>query len=127
MTTETDQLAGAVEVIARLSDSCMLVQGPPGTGKTYTSSHAIVELLRRGYRVGVSSLSHKAINQLLAYIERVAGERGVTFSGVKKSSSQEHYLNGGGLIQDTEDNDYACGGGHQLIAGTAWLFARPDL
>lgn len=127
MASETEPLAGAVDAIARLNDSCMLVQGPPGTGKTYTSSHAIVELLRRGYRVGVSSLSHKAINHLLACVERVAGKRGVTFAGVKKSSSKDHYLNSGGLIQDTEDNDYACGGRHQLIAGTAWLFARPDL
>ena len=28
----------------------------------------------------------------------------------------------GAIINDTEDNDVATGGGHQLIAGTAWLF-----
>ena len=120
-------LDGAVDAIARLNNSYLLVQGPPGTGKTHTSAHAIVELLRQGYRVGVSSLSHKAINNLLASVEQMAGERGVRFRGVKKSSDAEHYLNGTGLIEDTTDNDYACNGGHQLIAGTAWLFARDDL
>lgn len=122
-----DPLDAAVDAITRLKNSYMLVQGPPGTGKTYTSSHAIVELLRQGYRVGVSSLSHKAINNLLQSVEQVAGERRVRFRGVKKSSNDDHYLNGTGLIEDTTDNDYACNGGHQLIAGTAWLFARDDL
>jgi predicted RecB family nuclease len=123
---DAEPVAAAVDAIGRLDESYMLVQGPPGTGKTFSSSHAIVELLRRGYRVGVSSLSHKAINNLLECVEQVAEEKGVTFTGIKKSSNEDHYLNGA-VIEDTEDNDYACSGEHQLIAGTAWLFAREDL
>jgi uncharacterized protein len=126
MSSECELLAAAVDAVGRLNDSYMLIQGPPGTGKTYTSSHAIVELLHRGYRVGVSSLSHKAINNLLTAVERVAAERDVHFTGVKKCTSLDNYLDGN-VIEDTEDNDYACGGGHQLVAGTAWLFARQEL
>ena len=95
-----DPLDAAVDAIARLNKGYLLVQGPPGTGKSYTSAHAIVELLRQGYRVGVSSLSHKAINNLLAFVEQMAGKRGVKFRGVKKSSDEEHNLNGAGLIED---------------------------
>ena len=43
-----------------------------------------VALTAAGTRVGVSSQSHKAINNLLAGIEAVAAEAGTTFSGVKK-------------------------------------------
>jgi len=50
----------------------------------------------------------------------------VSFRGVKKSSAEDQFLNGR-LIADTIDNAAVEGGGYQLIAGTAWLFARPAL
>lgn len=48
-----------------------------------TSGRAIVELLRAGKRVGVSSNSHKAINKLLAEVEAVALVSGLQFRGMK--------------------------------------------
>jgi len=120
-------LAGSVAALKRLDESYMLIQGPPGAGKTYTSSHAIVALLADKKRVGVSSNSHKAINNLLKDVEAVAKEKGVRFSGVKGSSKEEQYFNGT-MIANTDNNGAAAAqGNHQLIAGTAWLFARPDL
>ncbi|WP_392544504.1 TM0106 family RecB-like putative nuclease [Oryzobacter telluris] len=49
------------------SDSSYLaVQGPPGTGKTYVASHVIARLvLEHGWRVGVTSQGHKAIENVL--------------------------------------------------------------
>ncbi|WP_377644562.1 TM0106 family RecB-like putative nuclease [Oryzobacter terrae] len=49
------------------SDSSYLaVQGPPGTGKTYVASHVIARLvLDHGWRVGVTSQGHKAIENVL--------------------------------------------------------------
>jgi predicted RecB family nuclease len=120
-----DLLAGAVSAISRLDNSHMLVQGPPGTGKTFLSAHAIVELLSQGRRVGVASNSHKAINNLLAEVERQAIERGMSFRGVKKCSDDEHRLNGS-LIVDVLENDDVSAGIYDLIAGTAWLFARQE-
>jgi uncharacterized protein len=67
---DPDEVARAIDAIERLDHSHLLIQGPPGAGKTYTASHAIVEMLARGKRVGVSSHSHKAINNLL----RVGGD-----------------------------------------------------
>src|SRR5437868_5601461 len=116
----------AIEAIGRLDCSHLLIQGPPGAGKTYTASHAIVEMLARGKRVGVSSHSHKAINNLLQAVETAATDRGLRFHGIKKSSYEEQYLNGS-MIEDTTDNGEAAAGGHDLIAGTAWLFAREEL
>ena len=47
-------------------DSYLAVQGPPGTGKTYVASHVIARLvLEHGWRVGVTSQGHKAIENVL--------------------------------------------------------------
>jgi hypothetical protein len=74
----------------------------------------------------VSSHSHKAINNLLKEVEKMAAGRKLPFPGVKKSSYEEQFLNGS-IIEDTTDNAEAAEGGHDLIAGTAWLFARKEL
>jgi uncharacterized protein len=106
--------------------SYSLIQGPPGAGKTYQSSKRIVELLKNGKRVGVSSTTHKAINNLLASIEKDAAAAGVSFAGVKKSSSEDQYLENCSCIANTCDNKEVAAGDFQLIAGTAFLFARPE-
>jgi hypothetical protein len=123
---DAGEVIRAIDAIERLDRSHILIQGPPGGGKTYSASHAIVEMLARGNRVGVSSHSHKAINNLLVEVEKVAASRKLMFRGIKKSSFEEQFLNGS-IIEDTFDNDVATGSGHDLIAGTAWLFARPEL
>lgn len=117
----------AISAIADLDQSCLLVQGPPGAGKTYLASHAIVELIKSGKRVGVASHSHKAINALLAAVDERAGKCGHSFRGVKKSSGEHQFFAGSPNIANTLDNDEATDGGYQLIAGTAWLFARPNM
>ncbi|MEO5816671.1 MAG: TM0106 family RecB-like putative nuclease, partial [Gemmatimonadaceae bacterium] len=121
-----DLLAGTVDAIGRMQDTHLVIQGPPGTGKTFTSAHAIVSLLASGKRVGVTSMTHKAINNLLACVEDVAEQRGVVFKGMKKYSKDEQKL-GGSVIVDTKDNKVADDKSNQLVAGTAWLFARSEL
>jgi uncharacterized protein len=123
---EADDVARAIDAIERLDRSHILIQGPPGAGKTHVSAHSIVEMLSRGKRVGVSSHSHKAINNLLRAVEAAARDRGLSFRGIKKSSYDEQRFNGS-MIEDTLDNDVATSSGHDLIAGTAWLFARKEL
>ncbi|HWL64252.1 MAG TPA: TM0106 family RecB-like putative nuclease [Steroidobacteraceae bacterium] len=116
-----------IEAIGALSDSYLFLQGPPGAGKTYTGSRVIVELIRRGHTVGISSNSHKAINNLLGAIVEHAQEQGVLFRGVKKVSrgSTEQYFDGP-MIENVERSEEITRG-TPLIAGTAWLFADPRL
>jgi uncharacterized protein len=47
-----------------LDQSALFIQGPPGTGKTFSSAYVILSLIAVGKRIGVSSHSHKAINNL---------------------------------------------------------------
>ncbi|MEI9850103.1 MAG: TM0106 family RecB-like putative nuclease [Sphingomonas sp.] len=120
-----DATEGAIAALRQLDHSYLLVQGPPGAGKTYTSSQAIVALLAEGRRIGVASNSHKAINNLLTEVEAMATAQGLHCRGVKKSSREDQMLNSGGWITDTLANEGVTGA-HQLVAGTAWLFARPE-
>ena len=113
-----------IDVAHRLDDACLFIQGPPGTGKTYTGSHLIVALLQAGRKVGVASNSHKAINNLLHAVEQVAREAGFRFRGAKKSSGEEQRLNGR-MIRDIPNNDHPWHD-EELVAGTAWLFSRPE-
>lgn len=120
-----DAVPAATEAISRLAHSHLLIQGPPGSGKTFLSAYAILDLMAKGQRVGVASNSHKAINNLLAEVERQALQRQVTFQGVKKCSEDEHRCNGA-MIADVFKNEEVTAHRYNLVAGTAWLFARPE-
>ena len=121
--TGSATVASSIEAVAKLHDSYLLIQGPPGTGKTYTASEVIVEILRRGKRVGVASNSHKAIHNLLTAVERVATEKGVSFRGVKKASAgyQESFFKGKFITNVTSTS--AVTPAFQLVAGTVYMFA----
>jgi uncharacterized protein len=123
-----DLLAGTRRVVASLSNSCLFIQGPPGAGKTYTGSHVIVDLLKAGKTVAVTSNSHKAINNLLAAVEKVAEADRFTFAGVKKSSGPESCFNGKYVVDNLNTQDIVKKiAQFSLVAGTAWLFSSPRL
>ena len=115
-----------IHATAALAGSCLFIQGPPGSGKTWTGSRVIVEMLRRGKRVAVASNSHKAIHNLLAAVEKVALDEGFTFQGAKKANADDPDSQfQGQFIQDVTSAGEVQPQ-HQLVAGTAWLFSRPE-
>lgn len=113
-------------VVMGMKESYLFIQGPPGAGKTYTGSHVVVALLAAGKKVGITSNSHRPINHLLEKVVEVAKERGVSFHGLKKSSKDDDSAYPGDGIQNVYDNDGVFSSGANMIAGTAWLFARPE-
>lgn len=104
------------------SDSSYLaVQGPPGTGKTYVASHVIARLvLDHGWRVGVTSQGHKAIENVL----RAVVAAGVPPEQVGKSSREPatatwtHLDKADELAAFTARHE-AAGLGY-VVGGTAW-------
>ncbi|MBI2784983.1 MAG: AAA family ATPase [Legionella longbeachae] len=116
-----------LEIINNLDNSYLFIQGPPGAGKTYTSSHIIVELMRRGKKIGVAANAHKAIHNLLDKIEVVANEQGFQFEGAKKATkgNVESYYDGRCIksVEKTESLTL----NENLLAGTAWFFSSTYL
>jgi uncharacterized protein len=104
----------------------LVIQGPPGSGKTWTSGRLIAHLVAHGKTVGVASTSHKAIHNLLREVERAA-PAGLGFRGLKKKTgSNPESVYDGIWIESKEEADFA-DPEVQLVAGTAWLFCRPEL
>jgi predicted RecB family nuclease len=120
----------AKALAAGLDDSYLFIQGPPGSGKTYTGAHLICHLLAHGARVGVASSSHAAIHNLLAEVERFAGDS-PGWHGRKKHSdtpeSRYRSVREQPLIESCDAIEDFIDPGCALVAGTAWLFAREEL
>ena len=66
-----------------MNSTYLTIQGPPGTGKTYNSARMIIELMKEGKKVGVSSNSHEAIKNLLSEIEKQSTKEKFSFKGMK--------------------------------------------
>ncbi len=124
-------IAQIIDAVLAMDRSTLFIQGPPGSGKTYTGSHLIAELLKRGYRVGVSSNSHKAIHNLLHAVEKRADELGLEFCGVYKSSQTKGSEFDGSYIDCANNAQDVIAAldikEFQLFAGTAWMFADPSM
>ena len=76
----------------------------------------------------LTSNSHKAINNLLSAVEKVAERAGFVFKGAKKSSSPDSAINGK-FIADIWNTQQLVKGVNQysLVAGTAWLLTSSKL
>lgn len=53
-----DPVTGTIDVVCAMDEAVFSIQGPPGTGKTCVTAWAILSLVRKGYRVGVTSNMH---------------------------------------------------------------------
>lgn len=119
-------LDAALAIVPEMDYSYLFIQGPPGAGKSHTSAHVIVELLRRGKRVGIASNSHKAVNNLMQKVSKVAQEQSVEFLGAKKATKDdEDTWAKSPMIDDVFDHK-SISSDHKLVGGTAWLFSREE-
>lgn len=118
-----DEISAAVAAMDR---TVLAIQGPPGTGKTYVSSLAIVELVRSGRRVAVSSNSHKAITNLLQAVAAQAQATGTPCRIVQKTSEDEDAGGAMPAIVRVSENDAPEIATAQVVGATAWHFARYD-
>ncbi|MEO8379232.1 MAG: TM0106 family RecB-like putative nuclease [Acidobacteriota bacterium] len=123
-------LREVADVAQRLDQSYLFVQGPPGSGKTFNGAHAIVELLRAGRRVGVTSSSHAAIHNLLHAVEDVARQEDYWFRGLKKGNDERtRYASSlpNPMIESTGETSDCADPAIRLVAGTAWLFSDASM
>ncbi|MBB4679018.1 TM0106 family RecB-like putative nuclease [Crossiella cryophila] len=124
-----DLVATVIAAVDALDGSTLAVQGPPGAGKTYLAGRLIAHLVANGRSVGVTSNSHKAVENVLTAARGAARATGVALPMAKrpKKTPEPDCL----WEQPKSNNDLARwreeqGGGH-LVGGTAWTFANAAL
>ena len=115
-----------VEAALSLGSSYLFVQGPPGSGKTWQGARMAVELMRQGKRVGVTSLSHKAIHNMLRAVQHEAEGQGFVFRGARRAREADEAETAPSIpfIESSDDADVCADPSYQLVAGTAWAFTR---
>ena len=116
----------ARRLAGELDGGTLPVQGPPGSGKTFTGARMIVELVKRGKRVGVSAVSHKVIDNLLQSALKAAADEGVELACIHKVTELSAKPPEG--IEETNSNDAPLAaleaGEANVVGGTAWLWSR---
>ncbi len=129
-TAGSDLTKAAIESIVNLDESTLCIQGPPGTGKTSLAAKAIAELIRRGKRVGVTSNSHKAIENLMKRVLEETSAQRVSMRafkiGTEDSSSEQQGDIAGVEYSKSAKKFFNSGEEFNLVGGTAWAFSNPD-
>ena len=120
------RLHQVINAVRNLNNSYLTIQGPPGSGKSHTGKHIIAELVKTGAKIGVSSNSHKAINNLLLSTAKFCREEGInaTFACTKETEPElidagVSILNNNNLTNHVEPG---C-----VLGTTAWGFSRDDM
>ena len=125
---EESPVDAACRLTGELDGGALPVQGPPGSGKTFTGARMIVELVKRGKRVGVSAVSHKVIDNLLQGAWKAAVEERVKLDCLHKVSELSAEAPEG--IEETTSNQRPLealeAGEANAVGGTAWLWAREE-
>src|SRR5262245_59230732 len=89
----------------------------------------ILELVKQGKKVGVTAVSHKVISNLVKATCEAAVEEKKKLKIVQKCNSDDwcdhDFVK---VVKDNKAIDQAIAGDEaQIVAGTVWLWARPEL
>jgi predicted RecB family nuclease len=117
----------AVRLALALRGSYLPIQGPPGTGKTYTAARQVVELVADGRTVGITGPSHAVIHLLIGKVLEQAAARGVELRIGQRAEKGNPFLHPGAVGMEYDQLEAGLrGGGVDIGAGTAWMWARPE-
>lgn len=127
-TGETPREA-ALCIVPALDGGALAIQGPPGSGKTTLGGELIVELVRRGQRVGVVATSHKVIGQLLDEVARAAAQRGERVRIGQKPQGNEAPTCATAQRLSSNDDVIAALAAREVdvVGGTNYLWCRDDV
>jgi uncharacterized protein len=123
----TDDLDEMNRWVTQLDGSYVAIQGPPGTGKTFRAAHLIRTLVLAGKRVGITAMSHHAIDNVLEELVKVMTESGglEQLNAIRKCP--DSHTRALPNVTYTTGNARCLRPEFNVVAGTTWLFARGDL
>lgn len=121
-----ERLQQLIAAVQSLENSYLAIQGPPGAGKSYTAARIIGALVKQGKRVGISSNSHKAINNLILGVARYCRDENIpVHCCCSKDTEPELQKLGVDIVQNTDLAGHVLPG--CVLGTTAWGFTRPEM
>jgi len=123
--SETSLDAGR-RIAPLLSAGVLPIQGPPGTGKTFTGSHMICELVRRGRKIGIVANSHAVIRNFLDAVVKAAEETGTDLRCVHKPKAKQPDESHLRCATRSADLLAALRSDCHVAGATAWLWSAPE-
>ncbi|MDP6423350.1 MAG: AAA domain-containing protein, partial [Planctomycetota bacterium] len=111
------------EALARATatEGLCLIQGPPGTGKTRVLAEAAVLLARRGCRLFVTGLTHRAVHNVLLAVRAIEPRVPVFKVG---SRNRAEGLEGSGIATVRNLEHFAFPEGASIVGGTPFAVRR---
>ena len=121
-----ERLKQVITAAKNLDNSYLTIQGPPGSGKSHTGKHIIAELVKTGAKIGVSSNSHKAINNLLLSTAKFCRKEGINATFACTKETESGLVDAG--VSILKNNNLASHVEPGCVLGTtAWGFSRDDM
>jgi predicted RecB family nuclease len=124
---QTTELEEIKELVRNMDGATMVTQGPPGTGKTWTGARLILDLIDQGKRIGITSHSHKAIDNLVNGIEEAARKEGAAPGTVavarQKGGELDFAADSPVTVSVPTANADILADPALIVAGTAWVFS----
>jgi uncharacterized protein len=116
----------ALLLAPRLDNTYLAIQGPPGSGKTTIGAELILDLVKRGKRVGITANSHKVIGNLLDKTMGEARRRGQLVRAIQKADERDRCASQEVQCRSSSSSVEAALAADEVevVAGTPWLFAR---
>ena len=124
-----DDLDAACRLVSSLHGGTLAIQGPPGSGKTHTAAEMVVQLVSAGKRVGLSTTSHKVIENFLSKVFETADRHGVDVRAVQKPGDEGSSIDDPRLLEATNNEKVRVAlvsEEYNIGAGTPWLWGRED-
>jgi predicted RecB family nuclease len=124
LTSDEDIVALAIRVATNLDNSYLAIQGPPGSGKTYTGARMIIDLVKKGKRIGITAISHKVIRNLIDKTIELSREENIRIGFIHKVKEKSETV--ADEITETDDSKKVLEGLDQgkVAGGTAWLWGE---
>ena len=123
---DEDVVKAAIRIASNLDRSFLAIQGPPGSGKTYTGAKMIIDLVKKGKRIGITAISHKVIRNLIDKTIELSREENVRIEFIHKVKEKSEKVPD--EITETDDSKKVLDGLDQgkVAGGTAWLWAESN-
>lgn len=103
-----------------MDDSFLAVQGPPGTGKTHVGARVIARLVGLGWKVGICSQGHAAVENILDAVVRAGVDGGQVAKAPKYTESPQWTALAKSDDLGTFIAERSSAGLGLVVGGTAW-------